>query len=154
MLVPEDNVSKKKKKVKELLLCKPFSILPAGGPLLTLRNGVKVYFNEYIVWKTGKLTDTATPGVKFLKQSSLPTDIKIYMSAEGWTEKYNIPFTAPRVPVAPALSSPQRACCQDENLQFQGTAGTPKPWGISSSWRCRGGGMRMSPLLVSFWKGT
>ena len=75
MLVPEDNVSERS---TGTLLRKPFSLLPAGGPLLTLCNGVKVYFNKYIAGETGKLTCLTIPRVKFPKQSPLPTDIKTH----------------------------------------------------------------------------
>jgi hypothetical protein len=45
MLVSEGNVSKEKKS-KGTLLCRPSSIVPAGGLLLTLHNGIKVYFSK------------------------------------------------------------------------------------------------------------
>lgn len=49
---------------------------------LTLHNGVKFYFKKYIVGETGRLTYLTTPGVKLLKQSSIPTDVKIYILVE------------------------------------------------------------------------
>lgn len=43
---------------------------------------MKFYFKKYIVGETGRLTYLTTPGVKLLKQSSIPTDVKIYILVE------------------------------------------------------------------------
>lgn len=118
---------------------------------LTLHNGVKFYFKKYIVGETGRLTYLTTPGVKLLKQSSIPTDVKIYILVEWWTKKLKSSTQCSqgcRCP-CPLMSPPGQRAHSVRVLLVP-----HKPWVASSSsevpWLW---GLRPSSPSPSFWKG-
>lgn len=69
--------------------------------------------------------------MKLLKQSSIPTDVKIYILVEWWTKKLKVPLSAPRVAAVPVLSCPH----QDKGLAVSGYCWYPtshgqQGWGL------------------------
>lgn len=114
---------------------------------------MKVDFNKYTVWETGKLTYLATPGVKFLKQSSLPTDMKIYTYYLN-DELKNFKFCS----LLPGFWLPCLLVSPQGLLPSPGLAGSRYCWHATGPGEQAAPGgaaavLRPSPPTLSFWKG-